>query len=85
MNCSRCCGLMTKDHFMDFEGTAGFTWMAGWRCLNCGHIHDPVIERNRQMPRPVVQVAAADRTDEFHEDLLDEVHVDAHPHFDQAA
>jgi rubredoxin len=76
---------MAKDHFMDFEGTAGFTWMAGWRCLNCGHIHDPVIERNRRMPRPVLQVAAEDCADEYQEDLLEEVPLTAHPNLDQAA
>ena len=60
MNCSRCSGLMTKDHFMDFQGTAGFMWMAGWRCMNCGHIQDPVIERNRQLPHPKVQILTRD-------------------------
>ena len=21
-------------------------WMAGWRCLNCGNVFDPVVEKN---------------------------------------
>ena len=38
---------MTEDHFIDFDGTIGHMWMTAWRCLNCGHVHDPMIERNR--------------------------------------
>ena len=48
MSCSRCCGLMIKDHYMDHEGTSGYTWMSAWRCMNCGHVHDTTIERNRR-------------------------------------
>lgn len=47
MNCSRCRGLMVQDHFLDFEGTIGHMWATSWRCMNCGHVHDSVIERNR--------------------------------------
>ena len=50
MTCSRCCGLMVEDHFMDFEGTTGHMWTDGYRCMNCGHIHDPVIAQHR-LPR----------------------------------
>jgi hypothetical protein len=76
---------MTRDHFLDFEGTAGFTWMTGWRCLNCGHIYDPVIERNRQLPRPVVHLVADEPADELHEDMAEEIHADTHTRIDQAA
>ena len=69
MNCSRCRGLMTKDHFMDFQGTAGFMWMAGWRCMNCGHIQDPLIEQNRQLPHPKVEILACDEPDHHDEDV----------------
>ena len=44
MECRRCQGLMAEDQFFDFEGTLGFMWMKGWRCMNCGHAADPVIE-----------------------------------------
>ncbi len=47
MNCSRCQGLMVTDHFLDFEGTMGQMWATGSRCMNCGHVHDPVIEQRR--------------------------------------
>jgi hypothetical protein len=38
---------MLEDHFLDFEGGCGEMWARSWRCVNCSHIHDPVIERNR--------------------------------------
>lgn len=47
MNCSRCHGLMVNDHFLDFDGTIGHMWAKGYRCMNCGNVHDPVIERHR--------------------------------------
>ncbi len=47
MNCSRCQGLMTEDHFLDFEGGYREMWATSWRCLNCGHVYDAVIEQNR--------------------------------------
>ena len=39
---------MAKDHFMDLLESSEDMWLAGWRCLNCGHVYDPVMERNRQ-------------------------------------
>lgn len=48
MSCTRCCGLMVKDNLMDFDGTSGHTWMSAMRCMNCGHVHDPVMEQNRR-------------------------------------
>jgi hypothetical protein len=38
---------MAKDHFTDLLESSEDMWLAGWRCLNCGHVDDPVIERNR--------------------------------------
>jgi hypothetical protein len=49
MNCRRCQGLMMEDQFLDFEGTQGFMWMRGWRCVNCGHAVDPLIEANHRL------------------------------------
>ena len=40
MTCLRCQGLMLEDHFFDFEGAYGFMWMKGWRCMNCGYVHE---------------------------------------------
>jgi hypothetical protein len=49
MNCPRCQGLMMEDHFFDCEGTQGFMWMRGWRCVDCGHAVDPLIDANRRL------------------------------------
>ena len=47
MSCSRCGGHMIEDHFLDFEGAYGQMWTTSWRCVNCGRVHDSVIEQNR--------------------------------------
>ncbi len=49
MNCSRCHGLMISEHFLDFEGTYGHMWASGHRCMNCGNVHDPVIDQHRRV------------------------------------
>ncbi len=56
MECTRCQGLMVEDQFFDFEGTQGFMWMKGWRCMNCGHAADPVIEANHRLHAATVRV-----------------------------
>lgn len=48
MTCTRCQGLMVTDSFIDLNET-GHLWMSGWRCMNCGHVADPVAEDNRRM------------------------------------
>lgn len=47
MTCSRCCGLMVEDHLLDMEGAFGEMWTTSLRCMNCGHVHDAMIEQNR--------------------------------------
>lgn len=47
MTCTRCQGLMVEDHFMDFDGTIGHMWAMGHRCMNCGNVHDAVIQQHR--------------------------------------
>ena len=54
MSCSRCSGFMLEDHLLDFEGGYGDFWARSWRCVNCGHVHDAVIERNRLAHREKV-------------------------------
>ena len=49
MNCRRCQGLMMEDQFFDCVGTQGFMWMRGWRCVDCGHAVDPLMEANRRL------------------------------------
>ena len=47
MHCSRCQGLMRKDHLLDMEGGFGEMWAQSWRCVNCGAVHDGVIAQNQ--------------------------------------
>ncbi|HJT20012.1 MAG TPA: hypothetical protein VJ746_06055 [Nitrospira sp.] len=47
MNCRRCQGCMTRDHFVDLMESGGEWWTVSWRCINCGWVLDPVLERNR--------------------------------------
>ena len=47
MTCTRCQGCMARDHFLDLLESSEDMWLTGWRCLNCGHVFDPVMERNR--------------------------------------
>jgi hypothetical protein len=43
MTCGRCKGLMVNEWRPDFTPE---TFV--WRCINCGSIVDPLIERNRR-------------------------------------
>lgn len=64
MNCSRCHGLMVREHFLDFDGTYGHMWANGYRCMNCGNVHDPLIEQHRLakvQPALIVASGEADR------------------------
>ena len=49
MTCRRCQGCMTRDHFLDLQESGGDWWLEGWRCINCGHVFDPVLEKNRRL------------------------------------
>ncbi len=59
MNCRRCSGCMIQDHFIDLLESGGEWWAASWRCINCGFVHDPVLEKNRQAQRQMAAVAHA--------------------------
>lgn len=45
MHCSRCYSLMAKDHLLVFEGATGRMWTDGYRCMNCGHVHESPIQQ----------------------------------------
>ncbi|HEX5647896.1 MAG TPA: hypothetical protein VFX56_13075 [Nitrospira sp.] len=51
MNCPRCHGLMVGDHLLDIRESYLPMWMRGLRCVSCGNIVDPVIDRNRTSQR----------------------------------
>ena len=57
MTCRRCQGCMARDHFLDLQESGGEWWLEGWRCINCGHVFDPVLERNRRMHAAMLTVA----------------------------
>lgn len=55
MNCSRCHGLMVSDDLLDMRESYLPMWMRGLRCVSCGNIVDPVIDRNRMGQGSVVR------------------------------
>jgi hypothetical protein len=59
MTCTRCQGCMAKDHFLDLMESAERMWLAGWRCLNCGNVLDPMLERNRRGQEMAAVVSTA--------------------------
>ena len=73
MTCIRCQGLMVEDQLFDFEGTQGFMLMKGWRCVNCGRVHDSAIEQHRVARQE--KVLALPRVEPDYQD--DEVHLGA--------
>ena len=73
MTCVRCQGLMVEDQLFDFQGTYGFMWMKGWRCVNCGRVHDSAIEQHRLAREEKVLALATGEPD--YQD--DEVHLGA--------
>jgi RNase P subunit RPR2 len=47
MTCSRCKGLMVEDYSLEVELLEDDQQILAWRCVNCGHIIEPVMLRNR--------------------------------------
>jgi len=47
--CARCGGLMVIDFCMDVLNSTGELDFAARRCVQCGEVIDPVIERNRRL------------------------------------
>lgn len=45
--CSRCGGLLVSDFCMDLLNSTGELEFAAKRCVQCGDVIDPVIQRNR--------------------------------------
>lgn len=56
MNCLRCQGLMVEDQFIDLEGAFGEMWATSFRCVNCGCVHDAMIEQYRRARHQKVSV-----------------------------
>jgi hypothetical protein len=49
MHCARCDGLMVADNLIDMRESSVPMWMKGWRCVSCGNIFDPIIQRHRMI------------------------------------
>jgi rubredoxin len=66
---------MARDHFLDLQESGGEWWLEGWRCINCGHVFDPVLENNRRMhaalTRTELQPRLLPSTSEAPEDSVD--------------
>jgi hypothetical protein len=69
MKCTRCHGLMVTDDLLDLQESYLPMWMRGLRCISCGNIVDPLINRNRMIqqasaagrPKPEVRIAVLSR------------------------
>lgn len=49
MHCTRCDGLMVTDSLIDLRESSIPMWMKGWRCVSCGNIVDPLIQKHRMI------------------------------------
>jgi len=61
--CARCGGLMVNDFCMDLFNSTGELDFVARRCVQCGEVIDPVIERNRR-------IRQESRTVRFQEKIL---------------
>jgi uncharacterized Zn finger protein len=58
VTCPRCDGLLVHEHLLDHrEGS--LSGCHGFRCLNCGAIHDDVIHMNRRVPPSLKRVRSS--------------------------
>lgn len=81
MHCSRCQGLMMEEYLLDMEGGFGEMWTTSLRCMNCGHVHDSVIEQHRVARREQVVALPSSEPDY----LDDDVHLGVESSIRQAA
>lgn len=48
MKCERCNGLIIAVSFVGSDDAYGVWKYDGLKCLNCGHITDPLLKKNRE-------------------------------------
>ena len=60
-NCTRCGGLMVSDFCMDLLNSTGELEFSAKRCVQCGEVVDPIIQRNRQLRQDSMAVRFAER------------------------
>lgn len=49
MTCTRCDGLMVMDDLIDLQESFHPMRLDGYRCLSCGNVVDPLIQRHRMI------------------------------------
>ena len=49
MKCERCNGLVIPVSFVGGDDARGAWEYDGWKCLNCGHVTDPLFMKNREI------------------------------------
>lgn len=63
MHCVRCDGFMVADNLIDIRESSIPMWMKGWRCVSCGNIVDPLIQKHRMIQQsgatPLIERKAA--------------------------
>jgi hypothetical protein len=69
MYCIRCRGVMAAEHFFDFEGIHEFMWMKGWRCMNCGHADNPLVEADRRLREAALFPVLSEEQEDEHRHL----------------
>ncbi len=59
--CSRCGGLMVSDFCMNLLSRTGELEFAAKRCVQCGEVVDPIIQRNRRLRQESMNVRFAEK------------------------
>ena len=59
--CIRCGGLLVNDFCLDLLNSSGELEIAAKRCVQCGEVVDPVIQRNRRLRQESVPVRQTER------------------------
>lgn len=72
---------MMEEHLLDMEGGFGEMWTTSLRCMNCGHVHDSVIEQHRAARQEQVTALPSEKPDYQDE----EVHLEVESIIRQAA
>ncbi|MBI4000831.1 MAG: hypothetical protein HY348_03505 [Nitrospira defluvii] len=59
MTCTRCEGLMVADDLLDLQESYHPMRLEGHRCLSCGNVVDPLIQRHRMVQNSHLHPVAA--------------------------
>jgi uncharacterized Zn finger protein len=53
MKCTRCSGFMVAEDMLDMRESYLPMWMRALRCIACGNIVDPLINKNKMVQQTV--------------------------------